>query len=258
MKRSVLDMTQGILNTIDGDPVTSISDTNEAYQVALQIRQAYLSLIDEQQLPANHEMVTLEALSDTDSPHVLKLPERASRIIFFTYDVRESESAPLQYRDVAYSAPEKFIREINKRDSTNTSEHFIWSPPDQPALKLIIGNKAHPSFWTSFDDEHIVFDSFNSTVEASMQSSKTQAYCEIHPTFLVQDDFVPDLPDNLFTLLYSMAENRCFYNSRQKANQLGDRDERRMRTRAQRLKFRDAALQNKFDTYPDYGRKRPG
>lgn len=255
MKRSLLDMTQSILTAIDGDAVLSISDTVESIQVANTIRQTYFDLIDEQQLPANHEMVTLESVSDVTQPHLLRLPDNVSRIIFFTYDCRENTSDPLEYKEVGYLKPEDFIRHCNKRDSTNTTEYFVWTPSSQPGLKLVIGKQSFPTYWTSFDDEHIVFDSFDNDVETTMQSSKTQAYCELRPVFTMEDDFVPDLPENMFGLFYSMAENKCYFASKQAANPLTNRQENRNRVRAQRNKYRQERDQNKWDGFPDYGRR---
>mgnify|MGYP000149502562 CR=1 FL=1 len=55
-----------------------------------------------------------------------------------------------------------------------------------------------PSFYTSFDDEHIVMDSYKSSVETTLQNSKTQAYGVVYPTFTISDTFTPDLDDTLF------------------------------------------------------------
>jgi hypothetical protein len=256
MKRSLLDMVQSILTSIDGDAVNSISDTVESIQVAQQIRNCYFELIDEMQLPANHEMCTLDALSDVSQPHVMRLPDKVSRILFFTYDKRTSTSDPLEYEEVAYKAPKDFIQFCNNNDSSDTVNYFVWTPSGQLGLKLTIGKKEAPTYWTTFDDEHIVFNSYDSVVESSMQQSKTQAYCEIRPTFTVADNFVPDLPENLFTRLLSMSENRCFLTAKQQVNPLTNQAEGRLRVRTQRNKFRQERDQNKFDGFPDYGRRR--
>jgi hypothetical protein len=254
MKRTLLNMTQSILSTIDGDAVNSISDTVESLQVAEQIKLAYFELIDELQLPANHDLITLEALSDTANPHLLRLPDNVSRLIYFKYDKRELPDDPAQFDDVVYKTPQEFVDLVNKRDSTST-EYFVWTNPN--GVKLTIGKNAHPSYWTTFDDEHLLFDSYESAIDSSLQASKSQAYVEFRPVFEMQDDFIPDLPENMFSLLYSSAENRSFYNSKQRINPLGNRNESRNRTRAQRNKFRQEHDQNKWGSFPDYGRRRP-
>jgi hypothetical protein len=256
MKRTLLDMTQAILSTIDGDAVTSISDTVESLQVANQIRSAYFELIDEQQLPANHQIMALEALSDTKRPHVLRLPDNVSRIVFFKYNVQDNAEEATDYKDIEYLTPEEFIEEANKKDSLDTANNFLWIPTGQPNLRITIGKTAFPTHYTTFDDELLVFDSYNSSVESTMQASRTQAYCEIRPVFLMEDAFIPDLPENLFTLLYSTAENRCYYNFKQAVNALGNRSEGRSRVRAQRNKYRLDRDQNKWEQFPDYGRRR--
>jgi hypothetical protein len=247
-------MTQGILSTLEGDAVNSITDTVESLQVAKQIQLAYFNLIDEMQLPANHDLITLTALSDTNKPHLLKLPDNVSRLIYFKYDKRLLQSDSALFDNVVYKTPQEFVDFVNQRDSKGT-DYFVWT--NDNSVKLTIGNKAHPQYWTTFDDEHLVFDSYNSDVESSLQANKSQAYVEFRPVFEMSDNFIPDLPENMFSLLYSMAENKCYYNSKQTLNPLGNRDESRNRTRAQRNKFRQDFDQNKWDTFPDYGRRRP-
>ena len=67
-----------------------------------------------------------------------------------------------------------------------------------------------PSFYTSFDDEHIVMDSYKSSVESTLQNSKTQAYGMVYPTFTISDTFTPDLDDTLFPYLLAESKSVAF------------------------------------------------
>lgn len=251
MKKSLLDVVQSILSTLDADPVSSIDDTNESQQVAEKVRDTYFEVIDEMRLPANHQLMALTGLSSASRPHVLRVPDAVSNVIFFKYNVADPGDKA-EFKEIKWKKPEDFVNLLNTRDSLNTTDYFQWSTG---GVKLTIGKKADPSFYTSFDDEHIVCDSYNSTHEATMQASKTQAYCEIRPVFNMEDDFVIDLPENMMGVLMQTAENRCFFLQKLERYIPGEKAEQRRRVRAQRNKFRQDREQNKFKDLPDYGRR---
>jgi hypothetical protein len=253
MRRTLLDMTQSVLSALDSDPVSSISDTYEAGQIAERIRDAYLDLIDEQGLKANKVITTLIGLASTTRPHVLKIADNVSRLLWFNYDIRESSTAPLEYRELTYMEPNEFVRFCNGRDSTNTTEFFVWGTN----AKMVIGKKEMPTYWTSFSDQYIVCDSYDSTVDSALVGGKTQVYVELIPFFTMEDDFIPELPENLFTLLHNTVLNRCYMLDKEKLNPKFEQQEQRSRVRSQRLKYRLQREQNKEYQTPDYGRRRP-
>jgi hypothetical protein len=71
--------------------------------------------------------------------------------------------------------------------------------------------------------------------------------------FTVTDAFIPDLPENLFNMLYTMSLGRAFANQRQTVNPKIEKQESRVRIRGQRNKWREARMINEG---PDYGRRR--
>ena len=67
-----------------------------------------------------------------------------------------------------------------------------------------------PSIYTSFDDEHIVMDGFKSSVVSTLQTTKTQAYGIVTPTFSLSDTFEPDLDEDLIPYLLAEAKSASF------------------------------------------------
>src|SRR5690606_26559721 len=116
---------------------------------------------------------------------------------------------------------------------------------------LIIGKTAAPQYWTSFDDKYIVFDSYDTGVEATLQSSKSIVYAEFRPNFILDDDFIPVLPDNLTNTLYIQCLNRCYAAFKETLNPKTERQESRMRIRTQRNKWRH---RRQTESGPNYGR----
>ncbi|MHA2069476.1 MAG: hypothetical protein ACXABY_34370, partial [Candidatus Thorarchaeota archaeon] len=77
--------------------------------------------------------------------------------------------------------------------------------------KLRIKNNSQPTYYTSFDDDYIVMDSYDSSIDNTLQASKSRAFVVKVPVFNeVDDTYVPELDDNLFPLFYNEAKSVCF------------------------------------------------
>jgi len=75
---------------------------------------------------------------------------------------------------------------------------------------LYIGTNKDPSCYTSFDDEHIIMDSLDVTMDDTLQESKSRAYGTVYPTFSHEDNFEPDLDETLLPFLLAEAKSTCF------------------------------------------------
>jgi hypothetical protein len=249
-KRTLLDLVQGVLSVTDGDNVNSISDTVEATQIADLVRQCYFDIIDEMELPGTGTLGNLEGLGDTDLPTVMRLPENISLVEWMKYDVRLDNTDDKVYRDIKYKDPHDFVTYTNNRSSTDTTNYKVCIVEN--SSPIIVDKTTGPTYWTTFDDEYIVFDSFDSNVDSTLQSSKSIFYGYKRPTFTLEDEFIADLPENLFTYLYSMAEARAFAAFKQDLNPKSERQENRARIRVQRNKWRSGRFNNEG---PDYGKR---
>ena len=259
MTRTVLDMTQAILSALDSDPVSSISDTYEAQQVADRLKDTYFDFIDEQGLPAAKRFIGLYGRSDINKPNVLWIPDKVSEVLWFKYNVKENNASDV-WKELVYKDPKSFVEFCNTRDSLDTDNVYKQQVlPDQTGLHytyLLIDKTKMPDYWTTFDDEEIYVDSWDNSVESTIQAAKTQAYCEIRPVFTMEDDFIPELPENLFSTYYAQALSRCYVLGKESLNPKFEEQEERNRVRSQRLKFKQS--QDRTSPYPDYGRRRRG
>jgi hypothetical protein len=249
-KRNLLDMTQGILSGLDSDEVNSISDTVESSQIANIIRRVYFDLIDDLELPHTSEIIALESLADPAKPTHMRMPEAVSRIEWIKYDTRLLEADAKVYRDIIWLHPYDFLGRSLARDSKDTVNYLVVQYSAN--ITLLVDKTRAPTYWTSFDDEFIVFDAYDLDLEANLQSSKTLCGSALRPTFLLTDTFVPDLPENLFSLLYAQSEAMAHVFVKQSSNPKADLMEHRLRVRAQRNKWRQKRMSY---AGPDYGRK---
>lgn len=247
--RTLLDIVQGILGEMVSDEVNSISDTLEATSIANVVRQVYLEMVDEFDLPAEKTLRALTGLGDVTKPTHMKLPQEVSLVEWIKYDVRIDPAANKAYRDITFKDPLDFVTMINLRPSTDTTNYQVvqWDAN----VPLIVGRRVGPTYWTSFDDNYIVFDSYNENVDSSLQSAKTICEVEVRPVFLLDDEFVPALPENLINVLYIQALARCMVDFKDRVNPKVEQKESRMRVRTMRNKWRQGRQQY---LGPDYGR----
>jgi hypothetical protein len=252
-KPTLLEIVQDILTEISGDQVNSISDTQEATDVATIVRIVFNEMIDELELPPHKELKALEGLGNLSKPNYMRVPEAVSLVEWIKYDTRQSLTANKEYTTIQYLTPYEFVDFCNARPDTDTTNYVVVQ--DSANIPLTIGRLDAPAYWTSFDDEYVVFDSFDSDVDATLQSSKSLCSVVTRPVFTLSDDAVPDLPENLFNVLRVHALNRVYADLRQTVNPKTERVESRFRVRSQRNKQRSRRI---HDDWPDYGRKPRG
>lgn len=249
-KMTLLDMTQNILSAMDSDYANSIGDSVEADQIAVVIRETYYDLINNVLvLPEHREIISLTGLGDSAHPNYLKLPDNVKVIDIFRYDNATLTETDLDYRDVEFLEPLVFQNRFNGRTEADSDVVAI---SDFAAGKLLIENDKHPDFWTTFDDLHIVCDSFNNTVDSTLQNSKTFCYGLTEPAWTHNDEFIPDLDSDKFPLLLEEAKSTCFINFKQVTNVKAERKARRQLTSGQNKLHRRKV--DNLGRQPDFGR----
>lgn len=208
-KRTLLNMTQNILNEMESDEVNSISDTPEAAAVAQIIETSYYDLIANITVPEHFELLQLDALGDTAQPNYLQYPATMTELQWFKYDSRDNASdTDINYVTIFYEEPTHFIERLNSRDSSATETTTITDSTS--SIKLLIKNNANPTYWTTFDDNYIICDAYDSSIESTLQKSKTQVWGKKEPTFTQSDEFVPDMDIDKFPLLLAVSKAASF------------------------------------------------
>jgi len=248
-KLTVIEMVQDILSDMNSDEVNSINDTVEAQQVAQILKTTYFDIISTRDWPHLQTLFQLDATS-TSTPTHMKLPDNVQKICEMKYDKRTSTDTTAKYSQVYYLDPTEFLTFVMARNDDNTNVDEI---TDFGGAKLFIANDQAPTYFTSFDDEYVVFDSYNNTVDANLQTSKTQVLGYKEPTFTLTDTFIPDLPSKNFSYLVAEAKSTAFLVLSQEINQKAEQQSRRQRTWSATEKFRTNGGIN-FDK-ADYGRK---
>lgn len=183
MRLTKLAIVQRVLSAIDSDEVSSISDTIESEQVAALVDAAYDLIIAEEPWPHLRDFRNLEV---TPTPHLMKIPSGIATIDSIRYNKK----------DVSYIEPLDMKELLDGRDTTL---------PNVDSNGAV--NDSDPTYWTSYDDEYIVFDSYNNTLVASY----TQVDCYKIPPAMTSDTDYPDLPERFHQLIVFQAMADSFY-----------------------------------------------
>lgn len=93
-----------------------------------------------------------------------------------------------------------------------------------------------PCYCTIFANNYIVFDSYDSTQDTTLQQDKTQAWAWMYPTFELEDDFVPNLDAQQFPLLFNDAKALVFFEQKQYPHAKAEEEVDRQRTAMQKWK----------------------
>ena len=246
-KMTLLEMTQDILSDMDSDEVNSINDSVESLQVAQIIKTTYYNIIDGRDYDFLYELFQLENSGNINKPTHMKLPENIIDLKYIKYNTRSSTDTKDIYTKVKYLMPEDFMDLVDKRDSSKSDVTVV---TDTTGISINIKNDKAPEYFTSFDDEYLVFDSYDSNLESTLVNSKTQCHGKRSVAFTISDSFTPDLPAQMFSYLLAEAKSVSFATLKQMANakaeQVSVSQKRRMSQDAWRLK-------NGIH-YPHYGR----
>lgn len=250
-KLSLLDMVQDILSDMNDDEVNSISDTVESLQVAQIIKSVYFELIDSRTWPHLQSLFKLEASATTSRPTHMKVPENVREVERVEYNKKQEASGRTLFSEVAYVTPDEFLR---RTAAYNSSQSTVQSVTDLSGVSFLIKNDKQPEFWTSFDDEWIVFNAFNSDIEATLISSNSRALGYIDPSWQMEDEFVPDLPSEAFSYLLAESKSTAFARIKQADDAKAEQQSRRQRHQMHKS-VRKVDAQVKTVSYPRRSRK---
>ena len=191
MAKTLLQIVKNTLEAMDSDPVDSIyladGGTEESEQIASFAQQLYEYMYSIMEWPHSKVLTQLDAVADNTKPNYLKIPVNVSEVLWLKY----------RDEDVKWLTPYEFLSLTNER---NASDADVTAITGFEGNTINVRTDVGPQYYTSFDNEYLVFDAYDSTLDTTLQNSQTDAYCVRNSTFTLSDTFVPDLPENLYPL----------------------------------------------------------
>ena len=243
IKKTLLEIVQSILSDMDSEDVNSLSDTLEAQQVAKVVEDTFYNIVATRDIPEHHGLIKLTALSDTDFPTHFIFPDNVKAITGLWYD--KSDDGTLEYGEVHWVPPETFLSRTDGRSS------YVSVADKSAGTNLRIGNTQMPSFYTSFDDEYVVLDSYDSSVDTTLTTAKVRAIGSTIPVFNQTDAYVPDLDATMFPYLIAEAKSTCFSLFKGGPDPKVDQAARRQKVYVQNDMYRN----KRENKRPHYGRR---
>lgn len=251
-KTTLLEIVQDILSDSDGDEINSIGDTVEGEQLATIIKNEFLDIADIHDLEHHKTVVQLQATS-ASTPAVMTRPEGFYDIAWVKYDKRTDAGGDPSFEKVYYLPVSDFVQIATSLTASD-------STVDQMTINGIsfnVYNDRAPTYYTFLDGyDNMVFDAYDSNLETNLQTSKSMAYGIQRPTLVIADSTVPDLPQNLMSLLRNRSRAMFFDLFKDGTTKEVDKRQRNSEVRSQRQRHIAARNRRKDQRRtPDYGRK---
>lgn len=235
-KQTLLEMTQSILASMDSEEVNSIGDTVEANQVALILKGVYYDLVEDMQLPGKELLFQLDPSIDQAAPCVMHVPAKVTKVETIRYNYTDLPGQTPDYRVMklltfvdfmARQLPTETDIVAVQTVTSNDEEYQFWYWTDRD-----------PQYYTSFDDDTIIFDAFDNTKDTTLQKNKSMCTGRTNLTWLMEDTFIPDLDANQFPFYVNKAKTRAFNELKQQINQESAAEARRQKIVQQKRKLK--------------------
>lgn len=252
MKLTLLDYVQNILSAMSSDEVNSISDTVESMQVAEVIKTTYFNIMARANLPEQKKLFQLDSSVDSSAPNLMYIPAGIKTIEWLKY--YDADTDQDMYKYVTLVPLQQFTDYVNAFNVSETNVETLSLTIDSETFLFRYRNDIQPCYATVLSDYYVVFDSFNSDIDSTLQSSKTQCFGLAEPSWEMSDTFIPNVDESQIPLLLNEAKSLAFFELKQTTHQKAELEARRQWTSLQRDKSKD----NKpsyFDQLPDFGRK---
>lgn len=182
MKYTLLQLVQKTLAFIDDFNVNSVDETEESEQVVQIVNIIYNDIATRYPWPHLRDIASLDTTATTN---ILRLPSTVLEIDWIKYDGK----------DVQYISPKAMQDVLDARDVSLSNVDNNGAIMDR-----------NPKYWTSIDDEEIIFDSYNSSLDTALTSCMfLRTVSELN----ANGDY-PNLPERFHsTLLYGCVAEAC-------------------------------------------------
>lgn len=254
MKYTLLELTQAVLSSINGDEVDSITDTQEAQQVVEIIKTVYDSIVSRGGLPTHKSLFNLTSSGNSLKPVLMTMPNTVTDIEWIKYDKKRTTDTDPKWTEICYLPLHQYIDMVNSLRPSETNVDSLSHTVNGFTFSFNYRNDIGPTYYTTFDDNTLIFDGVDTAVDSTLQTSKTLCYGELANTFTMSDTWVPLLQPQQFTLLLNEAKSTAWAELKQSENPKAEQHARRGWTHLQASRRSIPVPLNKQMLGPDFGR----
>lgn len=232
-KLSLLDMAQDIANDIEADAFNSIADTTESAQIAQIVKTCYFEVMSRKDWPFLQQKTAFTGLADTTNRTRMLMPEGMNKVFWVKYNGK----------DVTYIDPKEFQDLLDGRVETD-------DVVDEDGYII----NADPLYWTTFDDNYVVFDGIDLDEDDTLQTSKCVAFGIVAPSWTHTDAFVPTMPEKMFPAFLAEAKSTAFLALKQQPNAKEEKKAQSGLSRMRNESWRTNDAETKTNSKINYGR----
>jgi len=220
-RKTLLEIVQSTLSSMDSDLVNHIGDTQESEQVALLAQEQFIELATYQRIPQFEQLTQLEGLSDITQATVMRIPECATDI------------ADVRYRHVRNDGTEYMepIRQLTKSDfldeQLRLNQNVMGTNVLSDNILVPYRTDRGPRCFTTFDDKYIVFDAIDKEFDDTLHNDASMVLAYVIPEFLMEDDFIPPVPLKMLSQYMNMIKEVAHHEQKQYNNPFRTRDAER-------------------------------
>ncbi len=255
MKYTLLELVQLILSAMDSEEVNSINDTVESTQVSLLLKALYFDLATELGLPEHETLFQLDASGDNNLPVLMTLPSTVTRLDNVKYDKQLTADTFPDWQKIEFKNFADFMDISNslREETTNIGSMNVTN--NSETFEIVHRTNLAPDFYTTTDDFTLIFDSFDTVEDTTLQKSKTMCQGSVYSTFTLTDGFTPDLDPTQFSYYINRAKVRAFTELKQVDHAEAAGESRQQKVVIQKKK-RAVEDEPAIRRAPNYGRKR--
>lgn len=231
---TLLEIVQATLSAMDSDEVNDIDESSESLQVVDIVRDCYFYFIAERDWPFQKTLSNMTGLGDTNNPTKMRIPTGMDTIEWIKYNKK----------NVKYVTPKEFQDLLDGREAVTgavNSDGYVIN--------------RDPEYWTTYDDDYVWFDGYDSTTDSTLQQSKSVVYGVETPTFTASNTHVLAIPDKMFPTFLAEVKAEAFLQLKQQANPRQERKAKRGRDKMQKDARKAQQAELLFNSRVDFGRK---
>jgi hypothetical protein len=260
MKYTLLELTQSILSSMDSDEINSIDDSVESLQVVEVIKTVYNDIIARSDITKHKVPFTLDASGDITKPVLMTKPAEIDRIDYIQYNkVEDGDTDPL-WTDLKYLPFQDFMEFTHGYTPSESDVDTMSITSNGFTFVFNYKNDVGPQYFTTFNDDSVIFDAIDLAVDSTLQSNKTLCYGTRKSDFVAINSFTPNLQPNQFPLLLNEAKSLAWAELKQMPHSKAEQSARRnwrhiQKTRNNILDGDFGSGTHPFDKLPNFARR---